>query len=166
MASEERPQVKSETLAKLCNITTRRVEQLAKDGIMVKRERGLYDLWGSVASYIRFLQEASTNQWGSDSPDLNEVRKKKMELECKRIEFALDVEKGKYVRRVDVIEEGFRVGTVLKQVMMRLENDLPPMLEGLKAAKMKPKLRDYSRNELVELEGALGEAVKEEGEDE
>ena len=44
-----------DTLARAMNITPRRVQQLAKEG-MPKAERGLYDLGACMAWYIRYLQ--------------------------------------------------------------------------------------------------------------
>ena len=47
------------TIAKLLNITERRVQQLAKEGIVVRDGKGKYDLVGSVRGYIKYLQDRS-----------------------------------------------------------------------------------------------------------
>lgn len=57
------PTVDVGTLARLFSLTAVRVQQLAKDGIVIKAERGRYDLWGSIRGYIKFLQERRVNQW-------------------------------------------------------------------------------------------------------
>lgn len=46
-------------LAALLNLSTRRVQQLANDGIIYRDEHGKYDLVRSVRSYIRYLQDRS-----------------------------------------------------------------------------------------------------------
>lgn len=45
------------TIAKLFGLTERRVQQLAKDGIIPKPEKNQYELIGSVRSYINYLQQ-------------------------------------------------------------------------------------------------------------
>lgn len=45
------------TIAKLFNLTERRVQQLAKEGVIPKPEKGKYDLIGCVRGYIAYLQE-------------------------------------------------------------------------------------------------------------
>ena len=45
------------TIAKLLELTDRRVQQLATDGVIPKAERGRYDLIATVQGYVRFLRE-------------------------------------------------------------------------------------------------------------
>ena len=47
------------TISNLFNMTDRRVQQLAKEGIIPKADRGKYDLIACVKSYIIYLQENS-----------------------------------------------------------------------------------------------------------
>lgn len=63
------PTVDVGTLARLFNLTAVRVQQLAKDGVVIKGERGRYDLWGSIRGYIKFLQERRVNQWDDGGED-------------------------------------------------------------------------------------------------
>jgi phage terminase Nu1 subunit (DNA packaging protein) len=44
-------------IARFLNLTDRRVQQLARDGIIPKPEKGKYDLVGCVQGYVRYLQE-------------------------------------------------------------------------------------------------------------
>ena len=50
------------TIAKLFNLTERRVQQLAKDTIIPKPEKGKYDLVGCVRGYIKYLQERAVGK--------------------------------------------------------------------------------------------------------
>lgn len=69
------PSVDVGTLAKLFNLTAVRIQQLAKDGVVTKTERGRYDLWSSIRGYIKFLQERKVNQWdGDDAGDWHKHR--------------------------------------------------------------------------------------------
>lgn len=45
------------TIAKLFGLTERRVQQLARDGIIPKPEKNQYELIGCVRSYINYLQQ-------------------------------------------------------------------------------------------------------------
>lgn len=47
------------TIAKLLMLSDRRVQQLTKEGVIPKAERGRYELAPAVQGYIRFLQERS-----------------------------------------------------------------------------------------------------------
>jgi len=49
----------AEVLAKLLDITERRVRQLSAEGIIPKVARGRYEMVGAVRGYIRYLRELS-----------------------------------------------------------------------------------------------------------
>jgi phage terminase Nu1 subunit (DNA packaging protein) len=75
-ADTKSPTVDVGTLSRLFNLTAVRVQQLAKDGIVTKAERGRYDLWPSIRGYIKFLQERKVNQWdnGDEAGDWQKER--------------------------------------------------------------------------------------------
>ena len=64
-AETKSPTVDVSTLAKLFNLTAMRVQQLATDGVVVRAERGKYELWPSIRNYIKSLQERKVNQWST-----------------------------------------------------------------------------------------------------
>ena len=76
MSEAKSPTVDVGTLSRLFNLTAVRVQQLAKDGIVTRAERGRYDLWPSIRGYIKFLQERKVNQWdsGDDAGDWQKER--------------------------------------------------------------------------------------------
>ena len=51
------PSYKVGVIARLFGVSERRVQQLAKDGIIPKADKGKYELVGCVRGYIGFLQE-------------------------------------------------------------------------------------------------------------
>jgi phage terminase Nu1 subunit (DNA packaging protein) len=55
-------------VAAVLGVTTRRVQQLAAEGIIAKPERAKYDLVKCVQGYIRFLQERSTVDQSGEQP--------------------------------------------------------------------------------------------------
>ena len=44
-------------IAKLLDLSDRRVQQLSREGVIPKAERGQYDLIGSVRGYVRYLRD-------------------------------------------------------------------------------------------------------------
>lgn len=60
------PTVPVATLARLFNLTDVRVQQLAKMGVVIRGERGRYDLWGSVRGYVSYLQDRAAGRSGGD----------------------------------------------------------------------------------------------------
>ena len=44
-------------IAKLLDLSERRVQQLSREGVIPKAERGQYDLIGSVRGYVRYLRD-------------------------------------------------------------------------------------------------------------
>lgn len=62
------------TIAKLFNLTERRVQQLSKEGVIPKAERGKYELIGAVQGYVRYLQERSQGRSTTGGFDLAQER--------------------------------------------------------------------------------------------
>ena len=58
------------TIAKLLSITVRRVQQLARDGIIPKPEDGKYHLLSCFTGYIKYLQSRNYNKEHSDEREL------------------------------------------------------------------------------------------------
>ena len=53
-------------ISKLLKLTERRVQQLAKDGIIPKAERGKYDLVSSVHGYVDFLKAKAGGEFTAE----------------------------------------------------------------------------------------------------
>ncbi len=62
-------------ISKLLKLTERRIQQLAKDNIIPKAERGKYDLINSVHGYIDFLKAKAGGEF-----TIEEVNKNKINL--------------------------------------------------------------------------------------
>lgn len=93
--------VKSNVISEILGFkTTRRVEQLAKEGVFVRVGRGQYDLAASIQGYIEYLLEAGTMVEGKLDKTQEEAkwvlaRRRKTELE-------LQIMKGELHRAEDV----------------------------------------------------------------
>jgi len=60
--SNAHPLYSASTIAHLFNLTERRVQQLAKEKIIPKPQRGKYELIGAVRGYIQYLKDRASGQ--------------------------------------------------------------------------------------------------------
>lgn len=90
MSKAGTPTYPGSTIAKLLMLTERRVQQLAKDGIIPKAERGRYELGPSVQGYIRFLQDRNVTAGSNQQPiDYAAEKARKLKAERKKVEIEL-----------------------------------------------------------------------------
>jgi hypothetical protein len=71
---------------------------------------------------------------------------------------------GKYVSRTKVEEDLIRIGAAVKGSILRMEADLPPMLEGMTPAQMQKVIREKTEEILASLSDASSEIWKEQEE--
>jgi phage terminase Nu1 subunit (DNA packaging protein) len=57
-------------IAKLLDLTPRRVQHLANEGVIPRAEKGRYELVPAVRGYIRYLRERSIGKDGATIPDI------------------------------------------------------------------------------------------------
>lgn len=115
-------------LAKRYGITARHLARLKKAGVDIHDERAVYDF---------------RNQHGRpDSVDYAAERAAKTRAERQLVEHKLDVLRRNHVPVSEVREDLLRIGSAIKAQMLRLEVDLPPVLEGLTAAQMQARIRE------------------------
>jgi len=69
MAANYATTVPSERLALLLDLTPRRLQQLAAEGVIPKTDRNRYDLVESVRGYVRYLRDRAFGPELRDSPD-------------------------------------------------------------------------------------------------
>jgi len=165
-------------LCRLFNLTSARIGQLAKDGIIYKTERNKYDLWRSIRGYIEFLQRSKTEgaahitrstQVG-DPQELeelvrqvkaartyNDARTLKVQIDALRAGYALEIDQGKHVARAIIEEALMRIGSAVKAAVLRMEADLPPMLEGATPATMQRMIREKTDEVMTTLSDATAD---------
>ncbi len=87
------PNYPADFFAKIFNLTPRRIQQLAKEGIIPKAARGRYPLLGAVQGYVRYLQARSFSKEAEDLGDLQTERTRltkanadKIEIEVKQLQ--------------------------------------------------------------------------------
>lgn len=117
------PTVPLETLAHLFNVTTRRVQQLVKDGVIPPPvKRGQYLLADSVRGYVRWLQERVQHRDAANvTRDLREEQLRKIKLENDLAEQAT-------ISIDEMIETVGALGQLITRLCEALPGRLTPML--------------------------------------
>ena len=87
----------------------------------------------------------------ADSEDMAEVKLRKLRAEADLKEHELQVERGLFVSKDEVVTEGVRMGVTIKGVFLKLSSDMTPILAGRPAAEIKKALDKYAREKLTEL---------------
>lgn len=126
----ERMSYSVEVMAKLLQITPRRVQQLANEGIIEKTDRGRYDLIKSVQGYIRYLNDQIPNKASSDGGtatarvDAEAERAKYMKHKAELTRMEEFEKKGLLVDAVAMRNEAYRIGRTVQQNIL----NIPPRL--------------------------------------
>ncbi len=90
-------------VARFLKLTDRRVQQLARDGIIPKPEKGKYDVVGCVHGYIDYLQARA---FGKEvgSVDMYSERGRLLKLQADKAQLELDMMRSKLIS-ADEVEE-------------------------------------------------------------
>ena len=115
------------TLAKLFNLTERRVQQLAKEGVIPKAERGKYDLVGAVRGYVKYLQERAEGR-GVEPTDLHGERTRLLKARADKAELEVDERKGALIPADRVIEAWEQLVAAFRAKCLALPSKLASQL--------------------------------------
>ena len=91
MSTAATPTYPLKTIARLLKISERRVQQLSKDGVIPRAERGRYELAPAVQGYVSFLQDriAGNPDPSEEAADFQASRARKMAAEAALAEIEL-----------------------------------------------------------------------------
>ena len=117
-------------IASLLLITTRRVQQLVKEGVIPKTERGRYELEPAVHGYIRYLQDRGSIGANTvdDAKSYYEQRARLIRLQADRAEAELHELQGSLVAVDDVSEQWARLLGRMRQRILSIPSKLAPMI--------------------------------------
>ena len=121
--------VTAKTIAKLFDVTERRVQQLAKKGIITKNERGRYDLKSAVQGYIKFLRKSSL-EGPEGTISLDEARRRKLSAEATLSELELEQKRETLVEAVEVEKTWFEIGQNIKGRLLAMPAHVAPLVIG------------------------------------
>jgi len=131
-------EVTVDILTEVFGVTKRRIQELAKEGVVKKASHGKYLLWESVKNYILFLKKSDSANVGSDvssgasvDESAPEMKRRKLVLECARLDVRLQAEKGKLIDIAAAAEANQTIASVLCSEGQAMISDLRGQLAGL-----------------------------------
>jgi len=118
------------TIAKILNLTERRIQQLSQEGVIPKNERGRYDLENSVRGYVQFLQDRASGQ-SLESADYHKERARLTKLQADEKSLLLEQLRGKLLTVEDVSETWVEMITNARAKLLSLPNKMAGQVTGL-----------------------------------
>jgi phage terminase Nu1 subunit (DNA packaging protein) len=121
-------------ISQLLDIGERRVQQLSKEGVLPKAERGKYSLIGCVRGYILFLRSQLPNS-GKPVADIRaeSARLKKAQANLAEMEEA--ERKGSLLNAEIVYKQDFDLTRAIRDNLLSLPSRLAPVLRTKKTEK-------------------------------
>ncbi len=120
-----------QAIAKLLKLSERRIQQLAKEGVIPKAERGKYDLIGSVQGYIDYLKAKVGGEFTAE-----EVLKNKNKLLKAKAELA-EIDKmkasGELIPKEEVKRTWLELVQKVKQKLLSIPNKVAPVVVTIKS---------------------------------
>lgn len=129
MSAAGNPTYPAKTIAKLLMMTERRVQQLAKDGVIPKADRGRYELAPAVQGYIRFLQDrmaGNASQVDSIDYHVEKARKVKFEADIAEVEASKRKEQA-----IDAVEVKMVWHAILGEIRANMLGSTPARIAQL-----------------------------------
>lgn len=156
MAGAGNPTYPVGTIAKLLRMTDRRVQQLAKEGVIPKAERGRYDLVPSVQGYIKYLQERAVDAGGSDGAiNYQNEKARRMRADADLKEMAVQQLRGSLI---DADEAAAVTALLMSELKTKLLNNAPVRIAAAgKSTKTEAALKRIIKAELSEIMAGLSQ---------
>ena len=120
-----------QAIAKLLKLSERRIQQLAKEGVIPKAERGKYDLIGSVQGYIDYLKAKVGGEFTAEEvlKNKNKLLKAKAELAEKDKMKA----SGELIPKEEVKRTWLELVQKVKQKLLSIPNKVAPVVVTIKS---------------------------------
>ena len=97
-----------------------------------------------------------THGRGDTAPEnIQQAKLRKTLLECEKIEFALSVDRGEYIKNSIVREAGIRIGAIFSAKLAALVNDASGALAGLDESTLRKKLHERTQAILAEIRNEM-----------
>lgn len=139
MSENEKLTVPVGTLANICNLTNERIQQLTKENVIIKKERGRYELWASLKNYIKYLQmrvggsRSATGDEvaGDDAGNYQRHRSRLYKAKAENAEIEVGLIKGKIHESKAVEKIWDDMISNARSKLLALPTKLAPKLEGV-----------------------------------
>jgi len=119
-----------EAISKLLKLSERRIQQLAKDNIIPKAERGKYDLVSSVHGYIDFLKAKAGGDFTAEDVIKNKNKLMKAKAEIAEIERMKAT--GELIPKEEVKSTWLELINKVKQKLLAIPNRTAPIIVSIK----------------------------------
>lgn len=139
MARQRLGALTQQEMADLVGTSRESLRKWAKEGIDITDEAAVR------------ARAAQVDKRTANHEDLAEVKLRKLKAEADLKEHELEVERGCYVSQESQRADGQKLGLVLQGMMLKMADDLTPILAGRPAGEVKKAIQKYAREKLVEL---------------
>lgn len=140
----------SSFFAKLLMISQRRIQQLAKDGVIPQPIEGKYDLVKTIQGYVKFLQDRVHG--GGSSTDLNKEKIRLTSANANKVEIEVEVLKGTLIPAEVVAQVWSDQCTAFKQKVLSLPTKLSHQLSAIQdATQIEALLKSHVKEAMQEL---------------
>ena len=119
------------TIAKLLDLTERRIQQLVAEGVIPKASRGNYELVPSIQGYIKYLKERSV---GKDSPtnETHNERQRLLKIQANKLEFEMAIMSKDFLPKELVKNSFFNIVARCRSVLLTMPSKLAQEVIGLR----------------------------------
>jgi phage terminase Nu1 subunit (DNA packaging protein) len=111
-------------IAKLLDLSDRRVQQLSREGVIPKAERGQYDLIGSVRGYVRYLRDQALKAQAG-APDYAAERARFIRARADLAEMEAEEKRGSLLAADQVETASISVLARIRTRLLALPDRLP-----------------------------------------
>lgn len=122
-------EVDADFLAGCLGLTARRIQVLAKQGVLVKIRRGVYDLEKSIQAYIDF--RVASLEASAEHKSLEVVKAEHESLKMRKTELSVRLMEGKLHRAEDVERVMTQCAATVKSRMLAIPIKVSPEIAGL-----------------------------------
>lgn len=125
-------EIGTDDLARCLGITTRWVQRLARDQVLVKVKRGVYDLERSVQGYIEYKLESM--EQGQEEKSLDEIRAVHEAWKMRKTQIAVRLMEGKVHRAEDVERLWTQCAAAVRSRLLGIPIKVSPEVAGIEDA--------------------------------
>jgi phage terminase Nu1 subunit (DNA packaging protein) len=144
------PTYSVEIIAKLLVLTPRRVQQLTKEGVLPKAERGRYELAPVVQAYVKYLRDRNI---GAEDPaaDIGAFRARLVKAKARAAEIEVDELDGTRLPQSDVEQAWQAILVPLRASLISLPTKLAAQMVGIESPREAREILQRSVNEFLEI---------------
>jgi phage terminase Nu1 subunit (DNA packaging protein) len=140
-------------ISQLLKLTERRIQQLAKDEIIPKAQRGEYEMIPCVHGYIDYLKAKIGREFTAEDLAINRNRLLKAQADLAEIE--KQKQEGELIAKQEVKKNWLSILSVIKSKLLSMPNKVAPVVMTYKNVnEVKLILKDKIYDTLHEIAGA------------